>query len=406
MGIFSKKPKEQKREEGVLTLYSVTLNSDCFYEIAMEEFLEVTKSTEKIDSGLAFVFKDDTRLQIHLIDDKDNVSKQTNGMANFFSQAPMESKEVLEQALLQIQMFTCIVGIGFELNGDEKRTNYIVDTIYSIAERTQSLILYPSMELYTAKGELLISVNGETDFEKYYPIASSDLLKREVEATAKDEERYNRIIKECDEMRIPHTKFMLGTQIMEQEVVVPTIDEIAKRAAAVFSCALFAECLLMKDGSIELAKDEFEKMHKRYGIINYLSEYENEYIHMSEPNEVTSIQFSWQYERCAVLLWALGFIELNLPTQICDVSKIAKVLRSYGNLDILMQYSNIRSKEELLDMHTRILYYNWACVDARINGQEAPAGLDSGVVREWHYALNWLIGANGECEWDDISPNT
>ena len=109
-----------------------------------------------------------------------------------------------------------------------------------------------------------------------------------------------------------------------------------------------------------------DKMNNRYRVINYLSESEKEYIEMNEPDRVTSIQFSWQYERCAVLLWALGFLELNQPTQICDVRKIAKVLRGYGSLNILVQDSNIISNEELLDMHTRILYYNWACVDARI----------------------------------------
>jgi hypothetical protein len=127
---------------------------------------------------------------------------------------------------------------------------------------------------------------------------------------------------------------------------------------------------------------------------------------MNEPNRRISIQFSWQYERCAVLLWALGFIELNPATEICDVGKIAEVLRSYNSLEELIQASNIRSREELLDMHTKILYFDWACVEARVKNQESPAGLDSGVVQEQHYALNWLIGANGNCDWDDISPNT
>jgi hypothetical protein len=406
MGIFRKKKKEEKREDGVLTLYSVALDSESIYEVAKEEFLEVTKSIKQIDGGLEFIFKDDTKLGFHLKDDKSYINEQTNGMANFFSQAPIENKEVLEQAILQIKMFTCIVGIRFEFNGDEKRTNFIVNTIYNIAERTQSLILYPSMELYTSKGELLISINGKTDFEKYYPIASSDILKRDVKPSAKDEERYKKIIDECDKKKISHTNFMIGTQIMEQEVVVPSVEEIAKRAVAIFCCALYAECLLMEDGSIEIAKDEFNKMNNRYEVINYLSESEKEYIEMKEPDRVTSIQFSWQYERCAVLLWALGFIELNQPTEICDVRKIAKVLRSYGSLNILVQDSNIRSNEELLDMHTKILYYNWACVDARIKNQETPAGLDSGVVKEQHYALNWLISANGNCGWDDICPNT
>lgn len=190
-------------------------------------------------------------------------------MANFFSQAPVKNKEVLQQALLQIRMFTCIIGIEFDIDDDEKRTNYIINTIYKIAERTQSLILYPSMELYTPKGQLLISINGKTDFEKYYPIASSDILKRDIEPEIEGEERYRKIIRECDEKEIPHTNFMLGTQIMKQEVVIPTIEEIVKRAVAVFSCGLYAECMLIEDGSLKLARDEFEEMNKRYALTDY-----------------------------------------------------------------------------------------------------------------------------------------
>lgn len=28
------------------------------------------------------------------------------------------------------------------------------------------------------------------------------------------------------------------------------------------------------------------------------------------------------------------------------------------------------------------------------------------IVMERHYAFNWIIGANGGADWDDIQPNT
>ena len=52
------------------------------------------------------------------------------------------------------------------------------------------------------------------------------------------------------------------------------------------------------------------------------------------------------------------------------------------------------------------LRYDWACVDARVKGEEAPASLDGGVVMERHYAFNWLIGASDGAEWDEIQPTT
>lgn len=50
--------------------------------------------------------------------------------------------------------------------------------------------------------------------------------------------------------------------------------------------------------------------------------------------------------------------------------------------------------------------YDWACVDARVKGEETPVSLDGGVVMERHYAFNWLIGAGDGAEWDEIQPTT
>ena len=61
---------------------------------------------------------------------------------------------------------------------------------------------------------------------------------------------------------------------------------------------------------------------------------------------------------------------------------------------------------EILDAADITLRYDWACVEARIHGKEAPASLNGGVVMERHYAFNWIIGANGGAGWDDIQPNT
>ena len=52
----------------------------------------------------------------------------------------------------------------------------------------------------------------------------------------------------------------------------------------------------------------------------------------------------------------------------------------------------MRNIEEILDEADLIYRYNWACVNARIKGENAPAGLDSEVVFERHWGLNWLIG--------------
>jgi len=52
-----------------------------------------------------------------------------------------------------------------------------------------------------------------------------------------------------------------------------------------------------------------------------------------------------------------------------------------------------------------IYRYHWAVVDARDNGNVTPSEIDSNVVLERHYTLNWLIGYMDQ-QWDDVSTDT
>ncbi|MGG6547373.1 UNVERIFIED_CONTAM: DUF4272 domain-containing protein, partial [Prevotella sp. 15_C9] len=52
----------------------------------------------------------------------------------------------------------------------------------------------------------------------------------------------------------------------------------------------------------------------------------------------------------------------------------------------------VRKREEVLDEADLTFRYDWACVEARVHGEEAPVLLDAGVVMERHYAFNWLVG--------------
>jgi hypothetical protein len=43
--------------------------------------------------------------------------------------------------------------------------------------------------------------------------------------------------------------------------------------------------------------------------------------------------------------------------------------------------------------------------DAQLFGKPAPRDIEAGVVRERHYAFNWIIGYCGQ-PWDEISTDT
>ena len=48
---------------------------------------------------------------------------------------------------------------------------------------------------------------------------------------------------------------------------------------------------------------------------------------------------------------------------------------------------------------------HWACVDARIQGEEVKGAINPSVIYERHYALNWLTKYQNQ-DWDNITTNT
>ena len=104
---------------------------------------------------------------------------------------------------------------------------------------------------------------------------------------------------------------------------------------------------------------------------------------------------------------AAGIVDdLPYPSEIIDVPVLAAIFWQHKGCSELLSKGFPRSQSEILDAADITLRYDWACVEARIHGKEAPASLNGGVVMERHYAFNWIIGANGGAGWDDIQPNT
>jgi hypothetical protein len=76
---------------------------------------------------------------------------------------------------------------------------------------------------------------------------------------------------------------------------------------------------------------------------------------------------------------------------------------SCETFDAFMSKVKLREIEEILDQADLIYRYDWACVDARLKQQQAPANLNSSVVVERHGALNWLIQADSDWDYPDVS---
>jgi hypothetical protein len=121
------------------------------------------------------------------------------------------------------------------------------------------------------------------------------------------------------------------------------------------------------------------------------------------PSEHDKIQFVWRYEAAWVMYWALNFTDepLSFPGTICDVPLLVQTVRDTPDL----AKHGLHSANNILNEADLIYRYHWAVRQASIDGENAPGGLDGGVVMERHHALNWLI-SYCDADWDDVGTDT
>lgn len=182
----------------------------------------------------------------------------------------------------------------------------------------------------------------------------------------------------------------------EDKVTIRTQDEVVDRVLALCYIGLKSEGLEQK---------HLDQMDKDFNITAKLTPIEKTYATAKQPTEQQKIDANWRYESLHVLLWALGYIDtLSYPDKMCNVADDVKIIYDLKE-NGFRQKAKLRSKKEILDQADLILRLDWACVSARVKGEQAPGGLDKSVVFERHHSLNWLINYLKQ-DWDNVTTDT
>lgn len=219
------------------------------------------------------------------------------------------------------------------------------------------------------------------------------------------EERKQKSITLLKEQGVP--VFEMLPKLEDSSDITPrTEEEIARRAAACL-IAIQVACDYMQDANIQESVEIMANFADNFGVKNDLTPKEQLFF-TGTPSKQDALNMTWKYEACWTLFWALGLIEeLDYPDHVCDCPKAISFISENENIDALLEKTNLRTIDEILDQADLIFRYDWACVDARVNNRPTPAGLDNGVVHERHWGLNWLIGKNGyNNDWDNVSCDT
>lgn len=404
MGLFKKKKDSQpKEQQAVLTLYACRKNADGIIDLASEHLGDTAVMHEDTADGAVFTLVDNSKIAFHIMN-TNSVPGHIAGMANFFMGAPLSNKSVKEAAIRQIMVFNCVVGVEFTVNEDDKRTDFLLVAVYLMAVKLKGFVLHPNMYLYGGDRKLLISIDGKTDYEEYTPIADSSLLDKDIPEEQADIDRRERSVARCKKMGIPYME-KLRAAVYESECAVPSKEEIIRRLACVFAAAVCSEaCNYEPEKAENMCRGMLNELEEKYLVSKWFSDEEKAYTANPLGFPKLHPKFGWRYEGCAVLLWALGLWELGVPDKICSAEELGKILWN-NDFDSLSEKAVLKSKTEILDMQDLIFRYDWACVDARMKGTQMTV-IDGEIVYEWHYALNWLVGADGVRDWDKITVNT
>lgn len=397
-------------EKANLTLYTVIGSPQRIPESIQKLFAPVAKEAVVDEGQTVLTLQDDTQITFnisHRRNRQEFIASHTESMANYFLQAETENEDLKTNVIRQIQCFNCVTGIVFDIDENTERTDYIINTLFDLAEELNGFLLYPSMSIFNGKRKLVFSIKGESDLKEFTPIANADLLDEDrPEDTEADLARRERSLAQLEAEGIPFLP-QLRSEVNEREACIKSREEIVQRAVTLFAVAVYAEVLLSENPDRDEALNYVGKLDEIYGVSQWFTPEETAYLADPEPEQQESIQFVWRYECCGTLLWAAGITDdLPYPSDICDVPIIAQLFWQHKSIDELLSKGYPRSDAEILDAADLTLRYDWACADARIHGKEAPAALDGGIVMERHYAFNWVIGAGGNAPWDEIQPTT
>lgn len=365
-------------------------------------------------------------LKIHLIvisEDLDDEAKafikdQRDRVRSHFMQIETPHTGVRTNLFYQLGLAKTVAHIHYSFLPEdipEKRTRIEDLFIGTLSHLSGVLLVMDQTDAVFCAGEdgnrkLILSENGDSDFEIYLPKTGPKLTDIYPDIPARYLERRIRSQEILNQygVYIPPLYPLIES---EAEAVIRTPEEIARRAFALMTVALYSECMIgegMNPGEAwDFIRERTEAFEADSPDAGFFSPKEWEYLHDPDPDELQRINGTWQYENLYVMEWALGLVDtLDFPDHYCDVPLTVRLLKNCSCIEDILAIAKPRSAAELLDACDLIFCLDWACVDARLYQFDAPAGMDGGVVQERHRSLNWLIGYGDSRPWDEVTTDT
>lgn len=181
-------------------------------------------------------------------------------------------------------------------------------------------------------------------------------------------------------------------------------DELRDSISCAQRCVILY-CIVAAGHSEDRAK--IVKWLKQQKLWNLVSENEHRFLESTAPTEQQFVNATWRIEALHLLLWSLNKVETDSSlSEMCSVEDVQAVCGFFLNdSGEFIKSSGLRLEDEIDSYNEQIYQSHWKVRDAQINGKAIPDNLMPSVIKERHYAINWLTGYCGQ-QWDDVTTDT
>jgi hypothetical protein len=322
------------------------------------------------------------------------------GMANFIKGLPAENSEIQSKLIYKVLSLNCEMGLAAEPSFVKE----LQEVVKRIAAETDAIVFASPNSFFTKSEaqhfldknlDLILDVQGRSEVKdlaihvesKYYDPPKYSYTDEQLARKEKSE-------KFLEQLKVPINTNLPGTP-EASSITLRSREDVLDRIYALAAIALKGE---------GLQKDHLDQFIKTNKITSF-SLGEEEIMGVEELDDHQRTYASWRYESLNMLMWTVGLLEgIPLPNEVCNVQEIIGYLHHTSREEV-SQKAKFIEKEQIIDELDRTYRMNWACVNARVKGEEAPEALHPSIVYERHYALNWLIQYLDQ-DWDNVQTNT
>lgn len=341
--------------------------------------------------------------QIHDTEDCP-LNENLKGLYGFVSSLPTNNEKVKELLLRKVQTLNS----EFSFIQEKGTTKNLKEILKQLAKAFDPIIFaQPNTIISKSSNQhfldtnlnLIIDPSGNCEIDdlnvsidsKYYDTEPTELTEDQTTRKANNER-----ILEQQQVKI---NYNLPCIESENETTIRTAKEIAERVSVLTITNGVAFNNITGDKAIEVLK--------HFNLWDKVTPKEIDFL--ENPTDQKKSQETWKCEGIWTLMWALNIVDnLGFPNEMADLNNIPIENYPIGNNkdpnDFINAQKNIRTKTEILNANDLYYRLDWACVDARINGRQITE-VNSGVVYERHYTLNWLINYMNS-DWDDVTCDT